>query len=94
MTLWAKTKKRNNILASSPKYFFRKKVSKVGALDVPILLQLKPIEGFSFVVAPQFSYLLKERNVYTFGSNSSAQEAEFANIYCDFCSRWLGFSDQ
>jgi hypothetical protein len=58
-------------------------------LDVPILLQLKPIEGFSFVVGPQFSYLLKEKNVYTFGSNSTEQEAAFANE--DLRNNILGF---
>lgn len=58
-------------------------------LDVPILLQLKPIEGFSFVVGPQFSYLLKEKNVYTFGSNSSEQEDAFANE--DLRNNILGF---
>jgi hypothetical protein len=50
---------------------------------------LKPIEGFSILVGPQFSYLLKEKNVYTFGSNSTAQEAAFANE--DLRNNILGF---
>jgi hypothetical protein len=58
-------------------------------LDVPILLQFKPIEGFSLLAGPQFSYLLKEKNVYTFGSNSAEQEAAFANE--DLRNNILGF---
>lgn len=58
-------------------------------INVPILLQLKPIEGFSILAGPQFSYLLKEKNVYTFGSNSTEQEAAFANE--DLRNNILGF---
>jgi hypothetical protein len=58
-------------------------------LDVPILVQFKPIEYFTLLAGPQFSYLLKEKNVYTFGSNSSEQEQAFSNE--DVRNNILGF---
>ena len=48
-------------------------------LDVPLLLQFKPIEYFTILAGPQFSYLFNEKNVYTFGSNSTEQEQAFNN---------------
>lgn len=48
-------------------------------LDVPLLVQFKPIQYLSILAGPQFSYLLKEKNVYTFGSNSTEQEQQFNN---------------
>lgn len=58
-------------------------------IDVPILVQFKPIEYFTLLAGPQFSYLLKEKNVYTFGSNSSEQEQAFSNE--DVRNNILGF---
>jgi hypothetical protein len=48
-------------------------------LDVPLLVQFKPIQYLSILAGPQFSYLFKEKNVYTFGSNSTEQEQQFNN---------------
>jgi hypothetical protein len=48
-------------------------------IDVPLLVQFKPIQYFTLLAGPQFSYLLKEKNVYTFGSNSTQQEQAFNN---------------
>ena len=48
-------------------------------LDVPLLVQFKPIQYISILAGPQFSYLFKEKNVYTFGSNSTEQEQQFNN---------------
>lgn len=48
-------------------------------LDIPLQLQLKPSEFITFVAGPQFSYLLEQKDVYTFGDNSTAQEQEFDN---------------
>ena len=48
-------------------------------LDIPLLLQLKPHEAITFVVGPQFAYLMNQKDVYTFGSNSIEQEEEFEN---------------
>jgi hypothetical protein len=48
-------------------------------IDVPLLVQFKPIQYFTILAGPQFSYLLKEKNEYTFGSNSTEQEQAFTN---------------
>jgi hypothetical protein len=48
-------------------------------LDIPLQLQLKPAEFLTFVLGPQFSYLINQKDVYTFGSNSIEQEQEFEN---------------
>jgi len=48
-------------------------------LDIPLQLQLKPTEFFTLLIGPQYSYLLNQKDNYTFGSNSSAQEQEFKN---------------
>ena len=47
-------------------------------IDVPLQLQIKPSSFLTFVVGPQFSYMLKEKNVYTLGTNLVEQEEEFA----------------
>jgi hypothetical protein len=46
-------------------------------VDIPLLLQIKPIEFLSIVLGPQFSYLMHQKDVYTFGTNSVEQEQEF-----------------
>lgn len=46
-------------------------------LDVPILLSIKPAQGFSIVVGPQFSYLISETDDY--GVLSTTQKQEFDN---------------
>jgi hypothetical protein len=48
-------------------------------LDFPLQFQVKPVEFLTIVTGPQYSYLMHEKNVYTFGTNSSAQEQEFEN---------------
>jgi hypothetical protein len=48
-------------------------------LDVPLLLQIKATQFITVVGGPQFSYLLHQKDVYTFGSNSVEQENEFRN---------------
>lgn len=48
-------------------------------LDFPIQLQLKPTDVLTLVGGPQYSYLLHKKDVYTFGTNSSAKEEEFDN---------------
>jgi len=42
-------------------------------LDIPLLLQVKPTNGFTLVAGPQFSYLLKTKNEFN-GSTSTTQE--------------------
>jgi hypothetical protein len=48
-------------------------------IDIPLQLQVKPAEFLTIVVGPQFSYLLSQKDKYTFGSNSTEQEQEFEN---------------
>lgn len=48
-------------------------------LDVPLLIQIKPIPFLTLLAGPQFSYLFNEKNVYTFASNSTQQEESFKN---------------
>lgn len=48
-------------------------------LDIPLQVQLKPSEFLTFVAGPQFSYLLNQKDNFTFGSNSVDQEQQFSN---------------
>ncbi len=48
-------------------------------LDIPLQLQVKPIEFLTILAGPQYSYLIHQKDVYTLGSNSVAQEQEFNN---------------
>lgn len=62
-------------LSDSPYSFTR----TTSYLDIPLQLQIKPIEYFTILFGPQYSYLLHEKNVYTWGANSSSQEQAFNN---------------
>lgn len=42
-------------------------------LDIPLQLQIKPIENLTFLVGPQYSYLLKTKNDFN-GNTSTTQE--------------------
>lgn len=54
--------------------------SKVSSyLDIPLQIQIKPSPYLTFVGGPQYSYLIKEKNIYTFGDNSLEQQTEFEN---------------
>lgn len=68
-------------------YSFTKTTSFI---DIPILLQIKPVRFVTFLFGPQFSYLVNEKNTYTFGANSTAQEKEFDND--NIRKNILGFS--
>jgi hypothetical protein len=48
-------------------------------LDVPIQLEFKPSEFLSIVAGPQFSYLLKQKDVFSNSALSFSQEQEFQN---------------
>jgi hypothetical protein len=48
-------------------------------LDIPLQLQFKPLQNLTLLTGPQFSYLLNQKDTYTFGSNSTEQEQEFKN---------------
>lgn len=42
-------------------------------LDIPLQLQIKPIESLTFLVGPQYSYLLETKNEFN-GSTTTTQE--------------------
>ncbi len=48
-------------------------------LDIPLQLQFKPAKFITLLVGPTFSYLLNQKDVYTFGVNSVEQEQQFNN---------------
>jgi hypothetical protein len=48
-------------------------------IDIPLFLQVKPIKYLTFLLGPQYSYLTHQKNTYTFGANSTAQDQEFKN---------------
>lgn len=58
-------------------------------LDVPLQLQLKPANFITFLVGPQFSYLINKKDKYSFGSNSTEQQEDFDNE--DVRKNILGF---
>lgn len=57
-------------------YSFSRRTTYV---DIPLQLQVKPAEFLTVVLGPQYSYLIHEKNAYTFGTTSSEQEQEFKN---------------
>lgn len=48
-------------------------------LDIPILLAIKPINMITILAGPQFSFLLKEKNVFQNSLASVQQEEVFKN---------------
>ena len=48
-------------------------------LDVPLFFALKPSEFITILGGPQYSYLLKQSDVFANASTSIAQETEFVN---------------
>lgn len=48
-------------------------------IDVPILFALKPVEVLTILVGPQYSYLMKQTDVFANGIGTVEQEKEFEN---------------
>lgn len=48
-------------------------------IDIPLQFQIKPAEFLTVVLGPQYSFLVHQQDVYTFGANSIVQEQEFRN---------------
>ena len=48
-------------------------------LDVPLLFALKPIEYFTLLAGPQYSYLIKQKDVFANATSSIEQQQEFEN---------------
>lgn len=59
-------------------------------IDVPLLIQVKPIEYITILAGPHYSYLIHRKDVYKLGTNSSAQENEFKTD--NFRKNILGFT--
>jgi hypothetical protein len=67
--------KATGTLLGTP-YSYKKTTSYI---DLPIQFQIKPLAFLTVLVGPQFSFRVSERNQYTFGNNSTAQQEEFNN---------------
>jgi len=48
-------------------------------IDVPLLVQLKPSEFITLMAGPQFSYLIKQTDVFVNSIYSEVQQQEFKN---------------
>jgi hypothetical protein len=48
-------------------------------IDIPIQGQLKLFKWFTFLLGPQFSFLMKQTDSYNFEGNTAAQTQEFQN---------------
>lgn len=48
-------------------------------LDIPLQVQYKPSQFVTLLAGPQYSYLLNQKDKYTFGPNSAEQSQEFKN---------------
>jgi hypothetical protein len=48
-------------------------------LDIPIMFAFKPIEALTIMAGPQYSYLMKQTDVFATGVTSIEQEQEFEN---------------
>lgn len=48
-------------------------------IDVPLQLQIKPSSAVTILVGPQYSYLVHQKDAFTFGSGGIVQEEAFDN---------------
>jgi hypothetical protein len=48
-------------------------------IDIPILASLKPIEYFTLLAGPQYSYLIKQKDVFANATSTIEQQQEFEN---------------
>lgn len=48
-------------------------------IDVPLFLVIKPADMISILVGPQYSYLMKQKDVFKSGTTTIEQEHEFEN---------------
>jgi hypothetical protein len=48
-------------------------------IDVPLLFSLKPVKFLSIHAGPQYSYLINQKDVFTYSSTSIEQEQDFKN---------------
>jgi hypothetical protein len=67
--------KGSGVLFGQPYTMTKTKTS----LDIPLQVAIKPMQYFTLLAGPQYSYLLREKVEYKFGENSTAQQEEFNN---------------
>ena len=48
-------------------------------IDIPLFLAIKPVKFLTLLAGPQFSYLLKQKDVFANGATTVLQEKEFEN---------------
>lgn len=48
-------------------------------IDIPLLIAIKPIPEVTLLAGPQYSYLIRQRDVFKAGTSTIAQETEFQN---------------
>lgn len=48
-------------------------------IDIPLQLQVKPVDKLTLLAGPQYSYLMHAKNVYNMGTVSSGHEEAFEN---------------
>jgi hypothetical protein len=48
-------------------------------IDIPLMLQIKPFSIFSFVVGPQYSYMISKKEVFKSGSITTVEQNEIKN---------------
>ena len=48
-------------------------------IEVPVFFALKPSKYVTLLVGPQYSYLIKQTDVYTYGSLTNTQETNYKN---------------
>lgn len=48
-------------------------------LDIPILVSFRPIKQITILAGPQYSYLMSQKDEFTYGATSIDQEKEFKN---------------
>jgi len=48
-------------------------------IDVPLLFSFKPSEFITLLAGPQYSYLMKQKDVFTNGTTTTEQQKEFTN---------------
>jgi hypothetical protein len=48
-------------------------------IDIPLLVSIKPTRFITVLLGPQYSYLLRQKDVFSSGTTTIAQEQEFKN---------------
>jgi hypothetical protein len=49
-------------------------------LDIPLQFMFKPFKWFTFLIGPQYSFVLQENNAVNIAGSSAQQQSEFNNV--------------